>query len=440
MESKHLDKYYEVVHPELSLLPDLDTTLNIVNSATSRFQTFFAVSVELIPGTGNDADQSADAVKSAVSDAFPNLTSVWSFFTTAAAESPEKRSAEDNLLLVWACILLAAHAEYKMTGIAGGAFGRSSFIKLAMDLTASLQENEGAEEKVPAQTEPELFKGLVQQARNVNIILAKVHALGTASMDFVSPDTFNISVDDIQALPPNSGFQASLSNVMSMVTLEVQNLLVPTSPVNIAMKNLIIFQLQGCIGIVPGITRDMPMCRQATLFIELVLSRYHYIPLAAFVLAPAAQLAEELAQAAEPVSTGPIVYKPLDLHMFTLTTITLLEVLFSVPDAGMLAMAEQALNTIQPVLERKAESYHNYKSSLEKSESWFQNDEEDAGDGKSWMEVLLKHIDERRKVGWDRGSKCKWWRRPCRWKRYCCVRYVVEDWVFEGSVELGLGS
>ena len=338
-----------------------------------------------------------------LSDMFPNWKSLWDFFSTNILESPTKRSAEDNLVFVWASVLLAVHAEYKMRGVAGGTSARSSFLKQAMDLTSFLQENDGDgndKAKAPVSTDTETFSQLVDTARNLTLTLAKFNALASAGMEWVLPEYFNISHDGIQALHHNAGFLASLANVVSQAILEVQTILAPQNPLNIQMKQVILSQVQGCASLVPGMSRDLPICRQAALFFALVLSRYHYFPVPASVLAPAAQLAEELAQAADPAGTGPTTYKPLDVHMFTLTTITLLEVLSAVPDATMLAIAEQALNTIQPVIERKVELYHNYKSKLEKEEKWYEEDEEGAGDGKSWMEILLKHIHDRRKVGW----------------------------------------
>ena len=404
LESKHVDRYYEVVHPELPLLPDLDTTLNITQSATYPFQTFFAVSIKLIPATDKHDDEPPDAVDQAVLDLFSKWNSVWDFFSASILESPSKRSAEDNLIFVWACVLLAVHAEYNMRGVAGGTTSRVGFLKQAMDLTTFLQENDGDGDdtgKGPLSTGTETFSQLVDTARNLTLTLAKFNALASASMEWVLPEYFNITHDGIQALPQNAGFLASLANVVSQAILEVQTLLAPQNPLNIQMKQVILSQVQLCTSLVPGMSRDLPICRQAALFFALVLSRYHYFPVPASVLAPAAQLAEELSQAADPAGSGPTSYKPLDVHMFTLTTITLLEVLSAVPDATILAIAEQALNTIQPVIERKVELYHNYKSSLEKDEKWFEDDEEEgAGDGQSWMEILLKHIQDRRKVGW----------------------------------------
>jgi hypothetical protein len=400
--AKHLDKYYETVHPELPLLPDLDSTLNILQGSSSPYQGFFLTSIELIPATGRNNKQTDD-VDRAVSESFPSGDSVWQFFSTRTKQLPSKRSAEDNLLFVWACILLAIHTEYKMRGILGGPSARSTFIKQAMDLISFLQKGEadGSKEgRAATSTAAEAFDRLVDRARTVAIMLAKYHALGTAGTEWVMLDTYNISFVDAQAMPHSAGFLASLSNIVSQVILEVQNLSQPQNPVNIQMKSIIMNQLQGCISLAYGMSRDSPICRQASLFFELVLSRYHYVPTAASVLAPAAQLAEELSQATDPASTGPAVYKPLDVHMFTLVTITLLEVLSSVPDSGLLAIAEHALNTILPLVERKVEQYHNYKSRLEKDEKWYEGDEEGAGDEKSWMEILYKHIQERKKVGW----------------------------------------
>ncbi len=407
MESKHLSKYYEAVHPEFPLLPDLDTAFSIIQPATSSFQTFFAVSVELIPATDTSKDGHPDAVDNAIAQSFPTCNSVWQFFATCILESPSKRSAEDNLLFVWACVLLATHAEYKMRGVAGGTSARLSFIKLAMDMTAFLLEKENdaqTEGKVSANIDADTFSRLVVRARNLTLTLAKFNALASAGMEWVLLEYFNIGLDGVQALQHSAGFLASLANVMSQVVLEVQNMLAPHNPLNIQMKDLILGQLQGCISAVPGMSKDLPICRQAALFVGLVLSRYHYVPHAASILAPAAQLAEELSQAADPASAGPATYKPLDVHMFTLTTITLLEVLSAVPDGGLLAIAEHALNTIQPVIEHRVELYHNYKSQLEKNEKWYEDDEEGAGDGKSWMEVLLKHIRDRREKGWIRAA------------------------------------
>ena len=397
MESKHLDKYYEAVHHELPILPDLDTALNVIQSASAKFQQFLAVSIDLIPGTDDEGGRSIESVDKAISQTFPSCDSVWKFFSTNILESPTKRSGEDNLTFVWACLLLAVHAEYKMQGIAGGPSARSNFIKLAMDMTSFLQEKDYY---VPTNIDAEVFARLVGRARSITIMFAKFNALATGGTEFVLQEYYSISFDDIQALPQDAGFLASLSNVMSQVILQVQGLLAPTNLFNIQMKHMILDQLHGYISTAPGMSKDVPICRQASLFFALLLSRYQHAPLAASVLAPAAQLAEELSQAADPASTGPAIYKPLDVHMYTVTTITLLEVLSAVPDAGLLAIAEQALNTIQPVLERKVELYHNYKSKLEKDEKWLEGDEEGAADGKSWMEVLVKHIQDRRKVGW----------------------------------------
>jgi hypothetical protein len=188
-----------------------------------------------------------------------------------------------------------------------------------------------------------------------------------------------------------------------MAIVQVQNYLQSNDLNNIMNKTLITQQLTLSLALIPNIDKSSPAYRQASFFFQLLLSRYQYIPLVAAVLAPAAQLAEELAQSADPAGTGHTVWKPLDIHIYTLTTITLLEVLAAVPDAGLLAIAEEALNTIQPVLERKVETYHVYKSKLAKSEKWNEGDEEGASEG-SWMEVLLKHVAERRRVGWNQSN------------------------------------
>lgn len=399
IESKHVDKYYEAIHHEFPVLPDLDTTLNVAHAASPEFQLLLATSVSLIPAS--DKNEEPDAVERAASTFLSSGSQLWEKLSNHMREEPASRSAEDNLLLAWSCVLLAIHCEYKVKGVLGGPGTQFRLIKEAVDLSRHLLGNDQISTSVDGAT----FTDLIQRVQNLSLVLAKHHALGSASADFVNVEYFLLDLEWVyRNLPPTVALTAACANTMSMAIIQVQNYLQSNDLSNIMNKTMVTQQLLLSLSTIPAIDKQSSSYRQASLFFELLLSRYQYIPLAAAVLAPAAQLAEELSQTADPAGTGPIVWKPLDIHLYTLTTITLLEVLAAVPDAGLLAVAEQALNTIQPVIERKVETYHIYKSDLEKSDKWYEGDEEGLGNELSWMEVLLKHIAERRKAGWTQPN------------------------------------
>jgi hypothetical protein len=398
IESKHVDKYYEAIHHEFPVLPDLDTTLNVAHAASSEYQLLLAASVSLIPATEEDGGE--DAVEKAVSNLFSTSSQLWDKLSAHMKEEPSGRSAEDNLLLAWSCAILAIHCEYKLKGVLGGSGTQHKLIKAALDLSQALS----GDDIKPKGVEKATFTELVIRQQTLTLMLAKLHALGSASADFVNAEYFLIDADWVyRNLPASVAVTASCANTTSVAIVQVLNLPQSNDLANIISKALITQQLTVALGLIPGIDKSSPSYRQAALFFQLLLSRYQYIPVAAAVLAPAAQLAEELAQSADPAGTGHTVWKPLDIHLYTLTTITLLEVLAAVSDAAMLAMAEQALNTIQPVLERKVETYHVYKSKLAKSEKWNEGDDEGTAEG-SWMEVLLKHVAERRRIGWNQSN------------------------------------
>jgi hypothetical protein len=398
IESKHVDKYYEVIHHEFPVLPDLDTTLNVAHAASPEYQLLLAASISLIPAT--EQDEGEDAVEKAVSNLFPSSSELWDKVSAHMREEPSSRSAEDNLLLAWSCAMLAIHCEYKVTGVLGGPGTQHKLIKEALDLSRALSGDEIKSKDVDKAT----FADLVLRVKTLTLVLAKLYALGSASVDFVNVEYYLLDLEwAYRNLPANVALIASCANTMSMAIVQVQNYLQSNDPTNIMNKTLVTQQLTLSLALIPNINKSSPAYRQASLFFQLLLSRYHYIPLAAAVLAPAAQLAEELAQSADPAGTGHTVWKPLDIHIYTLTTITLLEVLAAVPDAGLLAIAEEALNTIQPVLERKVETYHVYKSKVVKSEKWNEGDDEGTSE-RSWMEVLLNHVAERRQVGWNQSN------------------------------------
>lgn len=413
MTANHLDKYYDNIHPQFPILPERDTALTIVQNTSSVVGHCFAVVVDLLltfkhSKPSSDQNGNHDGVSSHnpgdISKFFINFTDIADFLLSSSQEQPESRSVDENLIYLWISLLLAIQAESDMGSFKSTTLSRTHALKFAIDIAMYLKSHPSLHENSSIK-DPSILQQILQQDWNLSCMLAKLHALSLGTGDYVSLQQYSVHTDTASNLPSTVAFNVRASNLLALVLPLIQDGSLPQSQFNVESKNLTLrFHLLNCVLHTEKLSKDDAAVLKWKLFLELLLARYTPLPHPVVILQPAIDLAEALSSASTRDETDDV-FDPLELHLFTLTTITLLEFLSDIADSDMCKLAEAALTKLQPIIERRFDQQKNNHQ----SSTFYQQDNSENHISKRfhWSECLIGMIEERRKIGWatERGVK-----------------------------------
>jgi len=251
------------------------------------------------------------------------------------------------------------HADSDLKRLRGNdlVLSKSILIKLAVDLGSFVLKN--VEPDVSQPEEPADSNAiLVRRAWNCIGILARLHAISTATDDNIAPHDFDdigSAEDCATILPEVTSFLARSSNVLSILS---SNILSLSSQPHLTLfrfrsRKMIEQHLKFIISSTPRSRETTLIAQELGLFVSILLARHTFINHPADILTPALELAEILCATITATEEKPQ-YNPYENHLFALTTMTLLEFTDAM-DTDLSNPALDALPKIQRVLEQIAE-------------------------------------------------------------------------------------
>ncbi|KAK5240943.1 hypothetical protein LTR40_010982 [Exophiala xenobiotica] len=189
-------------------------------------------------------------------------------------------------------------------------------------------------------------------------------------------------------IPPEAGFLTHASNIVGMVSCLLP--LDPYSPIGQQVKRTLAFSLfEDTLKRYPPLTLDSPIVQQTQLFLDLLMSRFsdnEFSPMLAQM--KAAQLAEFLTSQ----STKVTLFNPLDMHCWSIATITFCEFVIHAKSEVYTKPASENLSRLKVALQNKSEAFHKTYGY-----SWFWSETKTAADEyrmSHWADCLINMIDD----------------------------------------------
>ncbi|RMZ84641.1 hypothetical protein DV737_g1213, partial [Chaetothyriales sp. CBS 132003] len=317
---------------------------------------------------------------SAPSDHFTTYSDLLDAVSRLSRQTPHLRPNRENVILMWSCALLAVLREFDVrTNQADLASGsRAELLKGAMDLADHLQDDQ----------EPVIQDAVAQAKTMINVLTrwdwfasgAERNWSKTGFRDFQSIPDYRRA--DYARLAGNgyAFFVTAVSRTFKRMQSLIQSPAAPDVPwIRESLDDTLEFDLACCLDMPQApdeINDDALIVRQCFEFVKLLTSAYHARPI------------------------------------LPLTVTTLLAFLNKVPDAKTCGYAEEALNKLRPVIERKLSMY---KSAIRAREDGDDGSAEGRryssdfygtdADGipiqsRTWMEALLTMIDKVPREKW----------------------------------------
>ncbi|KAK5205660.1 hypothetical protein LTR41_008728 [Exophiala xenobiotica] len=402
MNQAHLSKYYDHVHPLFALLPDAETVSRIVHQASPGLQHSFAVAIVLMGNSengsvtnGNHADTTSQFSASPLRHELP--TTAFEDFEELASHvvSVAQQGGPDTisgcLLCVWTLVLLAAACDSDIRHVQGSSTTKTDLINSSLRMTDQLRAT--APTAFVDSMDQSQFDQIVQQSFNCACLLSKLHALSVGSglqelsvADRQSKDTM-VGYADTTKIPPEAGFLTHSSNIVGMVSCLLP--LDPYSPIGSQVKRTLAFSLfEDTLKRYPPLTLDSPIVQQTQLFLDLLMSRFpdnEFSPM--LVQMKTAQLAEFLTSHSTTVTP----FNPLDMHCWSIVTITFCEFVIHARSEVYTNPASENLSRLKVALQNRSEAFHKTYGY-----SWFWSETKAAADEyrmSHWADCLINMID-----------------------------------------------
>jgi hypothetical protein len=401
IKSAQLAGYWETVHPGFPLLPDRPTTDKVIASAeAAQVLKTFATVLSLLPVTSTQQNGSATET-AATSTPFMSEADLSATLNSLLSEHPAQRSSQDNLVLIWTTVLLAALSEYDICSNRSelGNLSRASMLKAADDLAEYILTLANEQDPV--------IRAASRQAK----VLAQVIARFDWFASGTRPNWSKLGLDQ-RPKPPFSREDYNLFSdnndtkflvrATYFFTPAQQIIYTPVSSEDefavYAKESMLDFAMYSILdgpGAVPGLNDETPVVRKVFEYQRLVWAIVHNRPLSPMaimdhVLRLAKYLVEDSSQASSPA------YNVLDYHLYAFTIIALLAFVDKVPDAIGVQYASDALTALTAILEQKATSYN----TLVPSGFYGKDAQGNAIQNRTWMSALLKMIETRPKSKW----------------------------------------
>jgi hypothetical protein len=204
--------------------------------------------------------------------------------------------------------------------------------------------------------------------------------------DRQSKDTM-VGYADTTKIPPEAGFLTHSSNIVGMVSCLLP--LDPYSPIGSQVKRTLAFSLfEDTLKRYPPLTLDSPIVQQTQLFLDLLMSRFpdnEFSPM--LVQMKTAQLAEFLTSQSTTVTP----FNPLDMHCWSIVTITFCEFVIHARSVVYTKPASENLSRLKVALQNRSEAFHKTYGY-----SWFWSETKAAADEyrmSHWADCLINMID-----------------------------------------------
>lgn len=405
MDPAFLNKYYNQIHPVFALLPNPDIVVAVVGKATPPVQHAFGAAIELLPdfeakiivnGThdSTSTDHPTKPPKASLkSTAFINYDDMIELLGRLLLQHPRARSDEDNLALLWTIILLSVECENEVKLLNREDHCKIDFLTSGNAILSHLHPQRPSDSNAATVLDRAQFNSAVAQARHCATVLKHFHSLsiGEQPFEMAGGDPIVGGLAENETVPAEAAFLAHASYVaapMIAALLEEDS----SSPVALRMfRNVQKPLIRTVIGLHRRLAKDQPIVKQFEAFFELIFSRQQPLPeFPALILGAACALAESLVEDPEALSDTPR-FNPLDIHAYSLATITLCEFLHDVSAKDMSEVAKKCLDLLRAPLEKKSAMFHKSYAF-----DWFyapEGADPDTHEMCHWSDCLLNMID-----------------------------------------------
>jgi hypothetical protein len=340
-------RYFDTIHHVLPILPKQAKDINsLLSKSPARLTHAFA----LVLG-------SAQGKSRLSSNFFKTYQEVEDYVWSGAKTQPSTRKTSENIIWLWTYIFMIFNTEKDLTKLRGaqGGLPQATLVKLAYDLSSFLTSEVQLSTEAPEDSE---FI-LVRRAHYIVSILSTLHVLaaGTDSPSPTPPIQLQIgSFDEMNSLLPDDS--ALLSRACVVLAIIYTSIGSPstwkTAPIFAARNRSLIEQhLSFAFGSGPQKPELDTLCKQIQSLVVILLARSTFIKHPIEILEPTLKLVDTLLHNTTATDIAPK-YNPLDIHLFSLTVLTLLEFSESV-DEQLVAPALDGVAKIQRALEQIAE-------------------------------------------------------------------------------------
>ena len=372
IEAKHFDKYYELLHRELHLLPDVEITVRILQQASPPLQHWFCQVVNGIGSESRDPASKRDHTSDRSNDVDLLATEdLVRYVLPATPRMPSKEEMIDKLILVWAAIILSTQLDCDLQEMFTGDYAKANLLRLAYSSTEALQKIDDASIEGVEGFDMRVLRQQLSKARNISVTLGRLHSFGMTANEFVHFDSFDVQSEP--GMRPHINFICLASNPFAHITAAFQTRTAPPDAVYASTMEYSSATLAALFADQAGMQQEDITVRQVKLFFDLLLARLLYDGLPHKIITPAARLADLLPQ----ISFNPII----SMHMYIVTVFTIIEYLNAYNnDSDFVVIAEHALDTLQTALTQMSDDGRRQHN--------------------SWNAVLLRYLNDSRKQGW----------------------------------------
>lgn len=405
LNETHLTKYYSHVHPLVGLLPKAKTVVGVVENASVKVSHAFATALELLPGipsqstvNGNHNQESTAVDQTPVSatktpfksSAFSSFDEFSRWLLAKLKDHPADRSDDDNLALVWTCLLTGLSLENDFTGMIADPLLTADLLSQTFEVVSYLVADTGS----PAESsiaDNEEFLEVAQTAYNVNFLLATTHALGSGLKPYLKTDRKLSSVNKATYVSPEAAYVTLFSNTVEMILpfMEMPHESLGFYPFR-WLKGAVLFGLAHY----PTLDEKSAIVRQIDAFLAVVALRNKKDIASEELFMTTNLLGAFMVQKAKDASESSA-YNPIDVHCYALATITLLEITLTSGNPFSRTGSKETIDELEPILQSISATYHKSHAGIE----WFYAPENGANDGYTtthWSDCLLGAIKHAR--------------------------------------------
>ena len=240
----------------------------------------------------------------------------------------------------------------KLQGMHGG-LSQATLVKLAYDLSSVLN----SQAQLDAETSEDSEFALVRRAHYIVGILSTLHAVATGTESPAPSPAMKIgSFDEISSiLPDETALLVRACSVLAIVNTFISSPVSWKTNPGFALRNKLLIEqhLTFVFASAPQRSELDVLCKQIQSLVVILLARQTSISHPLAILTPTLEVADSLLEnvTATAITTK---YNPLQIHLFSLTTLTLLEFVESV-DEQLAAPAQERVAKLQRALEQIAE-------------------------------------------------------------------------------------
>jgi hypothetical protein len=286
---------------------------------------------------------------------FTTYQEVEDYVWAQAKVQPTTRKNEENIVCLWVYIFMVLNTENDLSKLQGmhGGLSQATLVKLAYDLGSFLISQTQLDAEAPEDSE----SVLVRRAYYIIGILSTLHAVATGTESPSPSPSMKIgSFDEISSiLPDESALLVRACSVLAIVNTFISSPLSWKTNPGFALRNKLLIEqhLTFVFASAPQRSELDVLCKQIQSLVVILLARLTSISHPLAILTPTLEVADSLLEniTATAMTTN---YNPLQIHLFSLATLTLLEFAESV-DEQLAAPAQEGIAKLQRALEQIAE-------------------------------------------------------------------------------------